>query len=160
MWCVPRGLVVNTTFNIDHVSSSFYDFFFLLCWNFWTQGLCLLGRLSITWVALPPHLFALVIFLIVLCFCLGLALDVNPSTYAFLCRWVYGCEPLCLACWLRWNLISFLPRLVLNFDPSGLHLPDSRDYWHAALFPALKCLLMCCTSLCQHISDIYSGGIP
>jgi hypothetical protein len=30
--------------------------------------------------------------------------------------------------WFRWDLVNLLPRLVLNLDPSNLHLPNSQNY--------------------------------
>jgi hypothetical protein len=32
--------------------------------------------------------------------------------------------------WFRWDLVNLLPRLVLNLDPSNLHLPNSQNYRH------------------------------
>jgi hypothetical protein len=46
--------------------------------------------------------------------------------------------PPCLAYWLQWGLLNFLPGLASNCDPPDLCLPSSWDNRNDSLIPASK----------------------
>jgi hypothetical protein len=110
----------KTMLLFSHVS-----FFFLFCSDgVWIRASHFLGSHCSTWNTPPTHFCS--IFRMGSHFCLGLDLDCNPPIYDSL--WNDRYVPPCLACFLRWGVANFLPRLALNLYSPDLCILNSWDH--------------------------------
>jgi hypothetical protein len=113
-----------------YYSFSIIKNFFFFWWYWGIKISCLLSRHSVYHLNyVPSPFFDLVIFQVGPCFLPNPASDPGPPTCGLLlCCWYHRCEPLHLACLLRWGLTDFLPGLVLNLSPPNFHLLSSWDH--------------------------------
>jgi hypothetical protein len=108
--------------------------------EFKLRALSLLGKSSATWTT-PPFLFSISYFSGRLSrYCLGLALNCDPSTYGLSHSWDFShvLPYLDLLVAMRGSLTNFLPQLALNCHPLDLCLPRSWNYRCEPLCSALK----------------------